>query len=149
MLSLSGALQLRTSEASTDRCGRNRFHNPRSRATSLLLDRLPADDRPFRSLDYGVVRVVRSHRRGIPATDGIHEAKAYVALVAAGGPLNGYEAAKRSGVPRSTVYETLAKLVARGAAFEVRTAEILSWSCRLHDWEEDKTVTGHNGSKLL
>lgn len=43
-----------------------------------------------------------------------YEAKAYVALVAAGGPLNGYEAAKRSGVPRSTVYETLAKLGARG-----------------------------------
>jgi HTH-type transcriptional regulator, sugar sensing transcriptional regulator len=50
-----------------------------------------------------------------------YEAKAYVALVAAGVPLNGYEVAKRSGVPRSTVYETLAKLVARGAAYEVRT----------------------------
>lgn len=52
-----------------------------------------------------------------------YEAKAYVALVAAGGPLNGYEVAKRSGVPRSTVYETLAKLVGRGAAFEVRAGE--------------------------
>lgn len=52
-----------------------------------------------------------------------YEAKAYVALVAAGLPLNGYEVAKRSGVPRSTVYETLAKLVARGAAYEVRTGE--------------------------
>jgi transposase len=49
-----------------------------------------------------------------------YEAKAYVALVAAGSPLNGYEVAKRSGVPRSTVYETLAKLVGRGAAYEVR-----------------------------
>lgn len=49
-----------------------------------------------------------------------YEAKAYVALVAAGTPLNGYEVAKRSGVPRSTVYETLAKLVGRGAAYEVR-----------------------------
>src|SRR5690606_27714521 len=49
-----------------------------------------------------------------------YEAKAYLALVAAGGPLNGYEVAKRSGVPRSTVYETLSKLVARGAAYEVR-----------------------------
>lgn len=48
-----------------------------------------------------------------------YEAKAYVALVAAGEPINGYEVAKRSGVPRSTVYETLSKLVARGAAFEV------------------------------
>ncbi|MBW8485988.1 TrmB family transcriptional regulator [Actinomadura parmotrematis] len=51
-----------------------------------------------------------------------YEAKAYVALVAAGRPVNGYEVAKRSGVPRSTVYETLGKLVARGAAFEVRGA---------------------------
>ncbi len=51
-----------------------------------------------------------------------YEAKSYLALVGAGEPLNGYEVAKRSGVPRSTVYETLAKLVARGAAFEVRGA---------------------------
>jgi sugar-specific transcriptional regulator TrmB len=48
-----------------------------------------------------------------------YEAKAYIALLQAGVPLNGYEVAKRSGVPRSTVYETLAKLVARGAAHEV------------------------------
>jgi len=49
-----------------------------------------------------------------------YEAKAYLALLAAGEPLNGYEVAKASGVPRSTVYETLGKLVARGAAFETR-----------------------------
>ena len=48
-----------------------------------------------------------------------YEAKAYLALLAAGNPMNGYEVAKASGVPRSTVYETLGKLVARGAAFEV------------------------------
>lgn len=48
-----------------------------------------------------------------------YEAKAYLALLAAGEPMNGYEVAKASGVPRSTVYETLSKLVARGAAFEV------------------------------
>ncbi len=52
-----------------------------------------------------------------------YEAKAYLALVAAGAPLNGYEVAKRSGVPRSTVYETLGKLVGRGAAYEVRSGE--------------------------
>jgi len=52
-----------------------------------------------------------------------YEAKAYVALVSAGTPLNGYEVAKRSGVPRSTVYETLGKLVSRGAAYEVRAGE--------------------------
>jgi sugar-specific transcriptional regulator TrmB len=49
-----------------------------------------------------------------------YEAKAYLALIGAMGPLNGYEVAKRSGIPRSTVYEALGKLVARGAAFEVR-----------------------------
>lgn len=48
-----------------------------------------------------------------------YEAKAYLALLAAGVPMNGYEVAKASGVPRSTVYETLGKLVARGTAFEV------------------------------
>lgn len=52
-----------------------------------------------------------------------YEAKVYVAMVAAGEPLNGYELAKRSGVPRSTVYETIAKLVARGSAFEVNVPE--------------------------
>ncbi|MFD1825052.1 MULTISPECIES: TrmB family transcriptional regulator [Mumia] len=52
-----------------------------------------------------------------------YEAKAYIALVAAGAPLNGYEVAKRSGVPRSTVYETLNKLCTRGAAYEVRTGD--------------------------
>lgn len=50
-----------------------------------------------------------------------YEAKAYIALLTAGEPLNGYEVAKSSGVPRSTVYETLAKLVGRGAAFEVKS----------------------------
>jgi HTH-type transcriptional regulator, sugar sensing transcriptional regulator len=49
-----------------------------------------------------------------------YEAKAYIALVGVGRPLNGYEVAKLSGVPRSTVYETLGKLVGRGAAYEVR-----------------------------
>ena len=47
-----------------------------------------------------------------------YEAKAYLALAGAAEALTGYEVAKQSGVPRSTVYETLAKLIARGAAFE-------------------------------
>jgi HTH-type transcriptional regulator, sugar sensing transcriptional regulator len=51
-----------------------------------------------------------------------YESKAYVSLIAAARPLNGYEVSKQSGVPRSTIYETLAKLVARGAAFEVKQA---------------------------
>lgn len=48
-----------------------------------------------------------------------YEAKAYTALLAQGEPMNGYEVAKLSGVPRSTIYEVLAKLVARGAAVQV------------------------------
>jgi HTH-type transcriptional regulator, sugar sensing transcriptional regulator len=48
-----------------------------------------------------------------------YEAKAYTALLAQGEPMNGYEVAKSSGVPRSTIYEVLAKLVARGAAVQV------------------------------
>jgi sugar-specific transcriptional regulator TrmB len=58
-------------------------------------------------------------RLGIPG----YEAKAYLALLSAGQALNGYEVAKRSGVPRSTVYETLTKLVRRGAAYEVRAGD--------------------------
>ena len=38
-------------------------------------------------------------RVGIPG----YEAKAYIALLQAGQPMNGYEVAKASGVPRSTV----------------------------------------------
>ena len=49
-----------------------------------------------------------------------YEAKAYLALAGAPAALTGYEVAKQSGVPRSTVYETLAKLIARGAAFETK-----------------------------
>jgi HTH-type transcriptional regulator, sugar sensing transcriptional regulator len=52
-----------------------------------------------------------------------YESRAYVSLIAAGRPLNGYEVSKQSGVPRSTIYETLAKLVARGAAFEVKQTQ--------------------------
>ena len=33
-----------------------------------------------------------------------YEAKVYIAMLAAGAPLNGYELAKQSSVPRSTVY---------------------------------------------
>lgn len=56
-------------------------------------------------------------RLGIPG----YEAKAYLALLAGARPMNGYEVAKESSVPRSTVYETLTKLVRRGIAFEVPT----------------------------
>ncbi len=56
-----------------------------------------------------------------------YEAKAYVALLGSGEPLNGYEVAKLSGVPRSTVYETLGKLVSRGFAFQVTEDDTVSY----------------------
>jgi sugar-specific transcriptional regulator TrmB len=52
-----------------------------------------------------------------------YEAKAYLALLGSAEPLNGYEVAKVSGVPRSTIYETLAKLTSVGAAIPVRRRE--------------------------
>ncbi len=48
------------------------------------------------------------------------EAKAYLALLRRS-PVNGYQVSKESSVPRSMVYEVLAKLVSRGAV--VRTHE--------------------------
>lgn len=45
-----------------------------------------------------------------------YEAKAYLAL-ATSGAMNGYQLAKRSGVPRSMIYETVSKLQARGAIY--------------------------------
>ncbi len=51
-----------------------------------------------------------------------YEAQVYLALLQ-GGRLKGYEAAKRSGVPRSMVYQALEKLVARGAAYRVEEGE--------------------------
>lgn len=59
-------------------------------------------------------------RLGIPR----YESKAYIALVRAGRPLNGYEVAKLSGVPRSTVYETLSKLVNRAFASEITEKDL-------------------------
>lgn len=47
-----------------------------------------------------------------------YEAQAYVGLLRVA-PVNGYELAKRSGVPRSMVYEVLGKLLDRGAAHAV------------------------------
>ena len=44
-----------------------------------------------------------------------YEAKVYVALQRCS-PATGYQIAKESGVPRSTIYEVLGKLMARGAA---------------------------------
>lgn len=70
-----------------------------------------------------IVRTQRLVERLVELGMSTYEAKCYLALVTEGRPLNGYEVAKSSGVPRSTVYEALAKLVGRGAAFEARTSQ--------------------------
>lgn len=49
-----------------------------------------------------------------------YEAKAYVALLRKS-PVTGYELSKKSGVPRSMIYEVLGKLTTRGAAMTLRT----------------------------
>jgi hypothetical protein len=51
-----------------------------------------------------------------------YEAKGYVALLQLG-TASGYQVAKESGVPRSAIYETLAKLVMRGAVLTQSFAE--------------------------
>jgi predicted transcriptional regulator len=51
-----------------------------------------------------------------------YEAKAYIAVLRLG-PASGYQVAKESGVPRSAIYEILAKLVMRGAALTQSFAE--------------------------
>jgi len=45
-----------------------------------------------------------------------YEAKAYIALLREN-PATGYQVSKGSGVPRSMIYEVLAKLIARGSVF--------------------------------
>ncbi|MCL5045322.1 MAG: TrmB family transcriptional regulator [Actinobacteria bacterium] len=47
-----------------------------------------------------------------------YESRAYVALLQHS-PVTGYELSKRSGVPRSMIYEVLGKLIDRGAAYTV------------------------------
>jgi len=51
-----------------------------------------------------------------------YEAKAYIALLR-GSPVTGYQLSKRSGVPRSMIYEVLGKLTARGAAMTLRKGD--------------------------
>jgi sugar-specific transcriptional regulator TrmB len=53
---------------------------------------------------------------------GPNEARAYCALLAKS-PLNGYQVAQLSGIPRAKVYESLERLVARGAAVQVETLD--------------------------
>ncbi|HZD55313.1 MAG TPA: helix-turn-helix domain-containing protein [Anaerolineales bacterium] len=56
-----------------------------------------------------------------------YEAQAYVALLQAN-PLNGYELAKASGVPRANIYNVLAKLEERGAVVRLDTEGSVRYS---------------------
>jgi|DewCreStandDraft_5_1066085.scaffolds.fasta_scaffold08326_4 DNA-binding MarR family transcriptional regulator len=55
-----------------------------------------------------------------------YEARAYVGLLRFG-PLNGYELAKRTGLPRANVYEVLSRLEERGAVLRSATPEGLRY----------------------
>jgi sugar-specific transcriptional regulator TrmB len=56
-----------------------------------------------------------------------YEAKVYVALQRVS-PATGYQVAKESGVPRSTIYEVLGKLIARGAVFTQSFGEMVRYA---------------------
>jgi sugar-specific transcriptional regulator TrmB len=56
-----------------------------------------------------------------------YEARAYLALLRADS-LNGYEVAKVSAIPRANIYPVLERLVARGAARRLETAEATRYS---------------------
>jgi sugar-specific transcriptional regulator TrmB len=56
-----------------------------------------------------------------------YEAKAYMALLR-DSPTTGYQLSKLSAVPRSMIYEVMAKLVARGAAMTLRTGSSTKYS---------------------
>jgi len=56
-----------------------------------------------------------------------YEAKAYIALLRKN-PVTGYELSKLSGVPRSMIYEVVAKLTARGAAMTLRTGSAVKYA---------------------
>jgi Cd2+/Zn2+-exporting ATPase len=56
-----------------------------------------------------------------------YEAKAYIALLRKN-PVTGYELSKLSGVPRSMIYEAVAKLAARGAVLTQRTGNATKYA---------------------
>ena len=61
-----------------------------------------------------------------------YEARAYVAL-ARHGPLNGYEVAKRSGVPRANVYAALERLERRNVVVAVQEGDATRYAARPQD----------------
>ena len=70
-----------------------------------------------------------------------YEAQAYIALVQYG-TLNGYELAKRSGVPRANIYGVLAKLEERGAAVRIHSVDRLQYAPVPPDQLLDRLKTG-------
>jgi sugar-specific transcriptional regulator TrmB len=71
-----------------------------------------------------------------------YEAKAYVALLRES-PVTGYQVSKRSGVPRSMIYEVLGKLTSRGAAMTLRKGETAKYSAVPADEFLDKLQHEH------
>lgn len=68
-------------------------------------------------------KTTRDACEALQATDfSEYEARCYCALVT-NSPANGYQIAKLSGVPRAKVYESLERLVARGAAVQVESGD--------------------------
>lgn len=68
-------------------------------------------------------QTLQNARRALEALGfGANEARAYCALLGKS-PLNGYQVSQISGIPRAKVYESLERLVARGAAVPVETLD--------------------------
>jgi sugar-specific transcriptional regulator TrmB len=75
---------------------------------------------------------------------GNYEARAYCALLQLS-PMNGYNIAKESGVPRAKIYETLEKLLSKG--FVVQT-ESLGIDSKLFAPVDPDSVTGYIEGKI-
>jgi HTH-type transcriptional regulator, sugar sensing transcriptional regulator len=88
---------------------------------------------------------------------GEYDARAYCALVSRS-PANGYQVAKASGVPRAKVYECLERLVLRGAAVPVETAEggkngklfaAVDFNILMEDIEKNISAACHRAKRVL
>jgi len=82
-----------------------------------------------------------THQALIALGFGPNEARAYCALLTKA-PLNGYQVAQFSGIPRAKVYESLERLVARGAAVPI---ESLDNEPRLYAPTDPKEMIGQIG----
>lgn len=70
-----------------------------------------------------------------------YEAQAYISLVQHGA-LNGYELAKRSGLPRANIYAVLAKLEERGAVVRIHSVDRLQYAAVPPDQLLERLETG-------